>query len=43
MSVKFVLEGVKFFLQLSYFLPLRVNKDVLDWSQSISHERIHMD
>jgi len=37
-SVKFVFEGVKFVLQLNCFLSLRVNKDVLDWSQLISHE-----
>jgi len=33
MSVKFVLEAVKFPLQLSRYLLLRVHKDVLDWSQ----------
>jgi len=37
-SVKFVFEGVKFVLQLNCFLLLRVNKNVLDWSQLISHE-----
>ena len=37
-SVKFVFEGVKFVLQLDCFLFLRVNKDVLDLSQLISHE-----
>jgi len=37
-SVKFVFEGVKFVLQLNCLLFLRVNKDVLDWSQLISHE-----
>ena len=40
MSIKFVLEGIKFVLQFSRFLLLRVNKDVLDWSQLISHKRI---
>ena len=37
-SVKFVFEGVKFVLQLNCLLFLRVNKDVLDLSQLISHE-----
>ena len=37
-SVKFVFEGVKFILQLNCLLFLRVNKDVLDLSQLISHE-----
>ena len=37
-SVKFVFEGVKFVLQLNCFLLLRVDKNVLDWSQLISHE-----
>jgi len=43
MSVKFVFEDVEFALQLSRFLLLRVHKDVLNWSQLISHEHILMD
>ena len=43
MSVNFVLEGVKFLLQLSRFFLLRVHKDVLYWSQLISYEHISMD
>ena len=42
MSVEFVLEGIELVLQLNRFLLLRVNKDVLDWSQLISHERIQI-
>ena len=37
-SVDLVLEGIEFVLQLNRFLLLRVNKDILDWSQLISHE-----
>ena len=42
MSVKFVFEGVKFVLQHNCFLQLRVNRDVLDWSQLISPESTQM-
>jgi len=42
MSVKFIFEGIRFVLQLNHFLLLRVNKNVLDWSQLISHETTQM-
>lgn len=42
MSAKFVFESVKFFLQRNCFLHLRVNTDVLDWSQFISPKSTQM-
>ena len=42
MSVKFIFESVEFVLQRNRFLHLRVDKDVLDWSQLISHAYTQM-
>ena len=42
MSIKFIFKGIKFVLQRNRFLHLRVNEDVLDWSQLISHESTKM-
>ena len=41
-SAKLVLEIIEFVHQFSRFLLLRVNKDILDWSELISHRSIQM-